>query len=277
MYNLQVRTFLIILLSIAMCSGAIAQRQVKGDAPPPPTNKKGIIYKKEWTIGAKISSNGWGVNGDFGKILNIRKTRMFYFEFGDIIHPKEKKQSAELNLLSTGISNPRDFYFGKQNDFFLLRAAFGYKQTIAEKANKSGVRLSVVYMGGISLGFLKPYYLELAYFVQNPADSTFQLISRSEKYNDDPENGNADKFMNWYEILGASPYGKGFNEIEPVPGGYLKVGLDFEWGTRDGFITSLEAGVTMDAYYKRVPIMINARNNFVFFGAYLGLHIGRRS
>lgn len=267
--------FLISVLTIlslaAMAQGA---PQVK---KPGQEESKGILYNKEFSFGARLASNGWGIFAETGKIINIYRTRVFQFEVADIRHPKEKKQSAEILPLAGGISSPRDFYFGKQNEFFVLRAGFGYKRNIAEKAQKSGVKLALVYVGGVSLGILKPYYLELAHFEPVPGDTnTYQLTAVSERYEDNPETGNADRFLNWWEILGASPYGKGFNKMGVVPGVYGKFALNFEWGARDNFITALEAGVMADIYYKRVPIMIKAENKPFFFAAYISVQVGRR-
>lgn len=273
-----VRTTFSILCLCLFTTGLMAQYQVKQEGEPAPgtTQKKGIVYNKEFSFGANLASNGWGVWGETGKILNIYRTRVFQFEFSDIRHPKEKRQSAELNILNSTVSSPRDFYFGKQNEFFVLRAGFGYKRNIAEKARKNGVKLSILYVGGVSIGVLKPYYLELAYFVENPADSSFVVETRTERYEDNPETGNADKFLNWREILGAAPFAKGFNELSIVPGVYGKVALNFEWGARDNFITALEAGIKADIYYKRVPIMIIDDNRPFFFAAYVSFQVGKR-
>lgn len=270
-------SYLILLCSLLSLTGMAQDRVVVKDGETPETEKKGIIYNKEFTIGGKLTTNGWGVSAETGKILNIYKTRLFQFELADIRHPKEKKQSAELNILSNTISSPRDFFFGKQNEFFVLRAGFGYKRNIAEKARKNGVRLSLIYVGGVSLGFNKPYYLELAYFTRDPIDTTLvNLVSRTEKYDADPEDGNADVFLNWRNILGAAPFSKGFAEIEVIPGIYGKFALNFEWGKKESFITALEAGIMADIYYKKVPIMVTDDNKPFFMSAYISFQVGRR-
>ncbi len=267
---MRIFTFFLLLVLLSTTTTYAQQRKVKKQI-----EKKGIIYNKEMTFGGKIASNGWGFYMNTGKIINIHKTRLWMIEFSDIRHPKEKKQSADFNLAISGFDSPRDFYYGKQNEFFTLRAAFGYKKNIAEKAKKNGVNLALVYMGGISLGFLKPYYLDLAYITQ-VNDSTFIVEAKSERYNDDPENGNAQKFLNWYEIIGASRYSKGFKQLQPVPGAFIKLGLNFEWGSRDAFITAMEVGVAADIYYKNIPIMINQPQRPFFMNAYLSFELGRR-
>lgn len=265
------RLSIFLLLLVFSTTGTYAQqRKVKKEIA-----KKGIIYNKEMTFGAKLLSNGWGLYMNHGKIININKTRLWTVEIADIKHPKEKKQAADFNLAISGFDSPRDFFYGKQNEFFTIRAGFGYKKNLAEKAKKKGVNLALTYMGGISLGFLKPYYLDLAYITQIN-DSTFIVEAKSERYNDNPENGNAQKFLNWYEIIGASKFGKGLSQIQPVPGAFLKLGLNFEWGARDAFITAMEAGVSADVYYRNIPVMINQPQRPFFVAAYLSFEIGKR-
>ncbi len=259
------------LLLVSLSPAAFAQqRKIKKEI-----EKKGIIYRSEVTFGAKLLSNGWGLYMNKGKILNIYKTRLWFVEIADIKHPKEKKQAADFNLALSGYDSPRDFYYGKQNEFFTLRAAFGYKKNIAEKARKNGVNVAFTYMGGVSLGFLKPYYLQLAY-INFINDSTLTLEVRDEKYNPSLENGNAQTFLSWYNIIGAGKYGKGFKEIRPVPGAFVKLGMNFEWGARDGFITALEAGVAADVYYRNIPIMINQPQRPFFLAAYISFELGKR-
>jgi len=242
--------------------------------------KKGLIYKREFTIGGKITSNGWGITANVGKILNIHNTRIFEFEFDGIKDPRQEKQSAANSYvgsyLATILGTPKDFYYGMQNQFFTLRAGYGYKYNIAEKAEKSGVALDFVYVGGVTLGLLKPYYLQLEYLTQIDSND-YSVQVQSERYNPNPTTGNAQTFLDWNSIFGASGFGKGLNEIQPLPGIYGKAALNFEWGAKDNFITALEAGVALDLYYKKVPIMIDQTNHFMFWNVFLAFQLGKRS
>src|SRR5687768_13457667 len=98
-----------------LCVPAVAQSPQGPVASDTPV-KKGIVYNKQFTFGAKLASNGWAVTFNTGKIKSIYTTRIFEFELADIRHPKEKKQPAEFNLYGQLLGNPKDFYFGKQND-----------------------------------------------------------------------------------------------------------------------------------------------------------------
>ncbi len=47
---------------------------------------KGLIYNKEFSIGGKLSTSGWGIFGDYTRRLNMDKKRVFYFELAFMKH-----------------------------------------------------------------------------------------------------------------------------------------------------------------------------------------------
>lgn len=233
---------------------------------------KGIIYHNEWSIGGKLLSNGWEIFGERSKIQNIHRTRVIQFGFSEIKHWKERKQPAEYTFFGTNLDSPKNFYYGKQNLFFILRAGYGYRKNIADKAEKNGVRFSITYLGGISLGLLKPYYLNLAYpWEDNDPDYQTYIIV-SQKYSEK----NRDVFLDWNRIAGASGFKYGLTEIKPLPGIYGKFGFNFDWAGKEEVVKMLEAGIQADLYYKKVPIMVTDDNKFIFIAAYVSFQFGKR-
>jgi hypothetical protein len=234
--------------------------------------KKGIIYNKEVSFGGYMATNGWGLMVEKGKILSIKKTRLLYWSFGGLRDMRMRKQNADLGFFGNVIDSPKDYFFGKQNSFYTLRFGLGQKKVLGNKAEKNGVRVSLSYTAGLSLGFLKPYYLDLAYLVDD-SDPRFQTyIVVSQKYSE----RNKDKFLDWYSIAGASGFRYGLKEIEPVPGGFGKMGLNFDWGKSEDFQMALEAGIMADVYYKKIPIMVSETNKPFFFSAYVNFQFGKR-
>lgn len=234
--------------------------------------KKGIIYNREISGGLYLATNGWGFFIERGKILSIKQTRLLYFGFGELRDLRMRKQKAEYGFFGNAINNesPKDFYFGKQNNFYTVRVAMGSMRTLADKAEKNGVRVSLSYMGGISLGLLKPYYLNIAYQIESNDPRYDQYEVRSQKYSDDKE-----KFTDWFSIAGASEFRYGLDEIQPIPGLFLKSGLRFDWARSEEYVVALEAGAMADVYYRQVPIMI-IDNKPYFLGAYLSFQFGKR-
>ncbi|MFN8287797.1 MAG: hypothetical protein U0V74_13655 [Chitinophagales bacterium] len=234
--------------------GAFAQKQVKVYDP------KDYMYKHEASGGLRLLTSGFGMYLEYGWIKDIHKTRLIQLEYQYFIDYRQKKQNAQL-------PNGRDFAFGLQNRFHAIRFSYGMKKVIADKAARNGVCLSFSVFGGASLGLLKPYYLNLI----QPTDGGVMEI-KPERYSE----ANASRFLSLDSIAEAAPIRYGLNQIEPIPGVHGKFSLDFDWGKKDEFVKSLEAGVMLDLYYKRIPIMVNNSNRFYKIGLYLAFHFGKR-
>jgi hypothetical protein len=261
-----VKKTLSILLLLAVSAYTFAQ-QAKAKKE---IEKKGIIYNKEVSFGGYMASNGWGLFVERGKIQSIKKTRLMHWSFGELRDYSLRKQKAELGI-GGRFSNysPKDYFYGRQNNFYALRFALGQKRVLGNKAEKNGVRVSFSYMAGVSLGILKPYYLDLAYIVDRVDNTEFYEVISS-KYSDDEE-----KFLDWQSIAGASGFRFGLKEIKPVPGGFAKTGLNFDWSKTEDFQMAMEVGIMADVYYKRVPIMVSDNKPF-FLGAYIQFQFGKR-
>lgn len=263
---------LFILLLLAFALSTFAQQEDEKKRVRKPVEKKGIIYNNELSGGIRLLTNGWGVFMERSKILNIRRTRVLQWGFSEVRDYKQRKQSPAVAFVtSNGVDvDQKDFFFGKQNNFYTFRFGYGYRHIIADKAEKNGVRVSISYIGGLTVGVLKPYYLELAYPV---GDNQFDLFVQP--YIEGPE-GNEEVFLDIFSINSAAGFRYGFRELEPVPGGYGKLGLTFDWAGKEEFIKALEAGVMVDVYYKNIKLMVNQDNRPFFLAAYLSFQFGKR-
>jgi len=238
-------------------------------------DNQGIIYSKETTVDLKLHTFGFAFGLNFGTIRTYYLTRYINIEFGELRHPKEFRQSFDLPITSGRIS--RSFVFGKQNNFFVLRGGVGAKRYLSEKASRKGVAIALSYSGGIALGLLKPYYLDLRRFPDPPAPGG-QVVISSEKFSEE----NRSDFLDINKIIGSSGFGRGLGEIGIRPGGHAKFGIQFDWGAFDQFAKALELGVMLDAFFGKVPIMVedptvdNVENRFLFVNFYLSLQLGKR-
>lgn len=232
-----------------------------------------IAYDREFSGGASLKTNGFNIFFETGKVLDAKNTRIFQYGFAHVRHPKEVKQKP-VDFFQIGglLDNRKDYYFGKQNSFFSFRFAYGRKKMIAGKAQKGGVKVSVKYLGGISLGLLKPYYLEFIDSIYRTNDQTVFLLT-DDKYR---EGENGDKFLNNRAITSASGFSFGLGEMEPIPGIYGKTAINFDWAAKNEFVTALEAGIEGQLYYKDIPIMINVNQKPYFLSAYISFQFGKR-
>jgi len=246
--------FFLLLLVLFTSISLFSQRKQKTVDP------RDFQYKHEASGGVRIQTNGFTIFGEYGWIKDIKRTRLLQLEYTYFIDYRQKKQKTQL-------PGGRDYVFGVQNRFHTIRVAYGFKRVIADKAARNGVCVSATFFGGVSLGLLKPYYLNL---VQPTTDGT--LIVRPERYTAENES----RFLSKDSIVDASPIRYGLNQIQPVAGAHLKAGIDFDWGSKDQFVKALQAGVMIDVYYKRLPLMVNNTNRFYQAAFYLSFQFGKR-
>ncbi|MEZ4990726.1 MAG: hypothetical protein R2824_09950 [Saprospiraceae bacterium] len=235
-------------------------------------DQTGIIYNRELTIDLKFHTHGFALGTQIGQINTYYLTRFLNFEIGELKHIKEYRQS-DFQTASMGKVS-RAFIFGKQNSFFVLRGGVGEKRYFSEKAKRKGLAIGMSYEAGPSLGILKPYYLELIRTAE-PGSGDYRIVS--EKYTSE----NANDFTNLGLIYGASGFAKGLDEVSIMPGGHAKMALHFDWGAFDEFVKALEAGVMVDLYFKKVPIMVETatgdiENSPLFVNLYINLQLGKR-
>lgn len=228
-----------------------------------------MVFKHEWSLGARIHTNGFSAFFERVWIKNIWKRNVLQTNFFYYKSFKDRKTKTEY----TQYPGSRPYFYGKQNNFWSVNILYGQKKVIAEKAEKSGVRLCFVYMGGVSLGILKPYGLKIVeqedFTKQPPPTSVYFYDENNPKVFLEPKNADT-------EIFGAAGIGQGFNKIKPVAGGHLKLGLNFDWASRESFIKSLEVGTQLDIYYKKLPVYITNRNKPYILNLYLGIQLGKR-
>lgn len=267
------KKFIYTLLFGCLCSSLLFAQSDQANRQFSPESK-GIVYNKEFTVDFRLHTNGFALGANIGTLNTYYKTRYYHFEIGEIHHPKEYRQSFDLSFPNTPTTS-RSFIYGKQNNFFVLRAGIGEKRYFSEKARKRGVAVGMSYEIGPSLGILKPYYLQLLYF---PEDLERQAELRSRKYTEET----AADFLNIDRIYGAAGFAEGFSELSLTPGAQGKLAVHFDWGAFDEFVKAVEAGIMVDFYFKKIPLMVEdpaiggVENRPFFVNLFLNFQLGKR-
>ena len=226
----------------------------------------GIVYNQEFALGIRMHTNGFAVGTTFGKLKTYYLTKYLHFEIGELKHEKEFRQSFDTPTPINGHIS-RAFKYGKQNNLYVVRGSMGAKRYFSEKAKHKGVAFGISYEGGATLGLLKPYYLEL-----RAGDGRVSVPTRFSEEN-------ADRFLDIYSIQGASGWTKGFSKLSVLPGAHGKFAVHFDWGAYDEYLKSVEAGLMVDFFAKKAPIMVerdNVENNQLFLNLFLHLQFGKR-
>jgi len=241
----------------------IAERKEKINQLIKQEEEGALIYQKQSAFGIKLNTDGYGFFYEHGKYKTITKTNLWWMELGERKDNKQEKQSQNLTNGSFVFSGT-PYVYGKQNNFYYFKLGFGRQYLIGGKGNKNGVALSAIYGAGLSLGMLKPYYLQ----IQDPVTGKATDI----KYN----NTNDTLFLDYNIIYGASSFGKGFNEIDFIPGGQIRAALRFDYGRYNEVLSAIEVGVNFEYYSKKMPIMVWGDPHHGFFNAYISIEFGKR-
>ena len=221
--------------------------------------EEGVLsFHKQSVFGFMLRTNGYGAFYELGKMKSPRKSNIYSFEISEIKHSKEEKSSSGAFFFG----NP--YIYGKINNFYQAKLGFGQQYIFGQKGNKNGVAVTGIYQGGLSLGLLRPYYLEVT-DVNNNQNRTIKFT---------PEDSAL--FVDNSVILGGAGFGKGWGEMKMNPGAYAKVALRFDYGRFNEMVSALEIGLSVDAYSKKVPLMLFNEDKQFFLQGHIAILFGRR-
>ena len=223
-----------------------------------------LIYQKQNLFGIKLYSDGWAALYEKGYMKTVNKTNLFSIEFGERKDHKEEKVSK---FISGTPFLGNSLVYGKQNNFYFLKLGIGQNYLLGGKGNRNGVAVSAVYNGGVSVGMLKPYYLD----VIDPLNQN-QLTIR---YMGD-KSRNDSLFVDPQAITGGASVFKGFDKMTVKPGLFLKGAVRFDYGRYNELISAVEIGFNTEYYFSDMPIMINNEARKLFSNVFIALEFGKR-
>lgn len=264
------RKIIIICIAIAAALPVVAQKtkQEKKDERRQRINalikqeEEGVIaYRKHSVFGFKLTSDGYGGFYEFGKAQSVRKSLLFQLDFAERKHPKEEKQTNPFVPASP-------FIFGKINYFYPLKLGVQQQYLLGNKTNKNGVSVTANFGGGISLGFLRPYYLE----INDTANGNRKQI----RY-DSPDSSIFTSNSKLTELsVSSAGFGKGWGNMKVTPGLYAKAAIRFDYGRYNEAISAIEVGGTVEYYSKDIPQLIFIDQKKLFFNVYVAILFGKR-
>ena len=132
-----------------------------------------------------------------------------------------------------------------------------------QKAPQQGVEIKAVFAAGPTIGVVAPYYIE-----RSVDGSGLQTVK--EQY--DPNNPD----HVYGKILGNGGFFYGLGESKIQMGGNLKAALNFETGVLKSQVTGFEVGFLLDAYTKKVIMVLTAKNYAIYPTIFLTLFYGSR-
>ena len=211
---------------------------------------KNLFIQDEISLGAKISTNGWGMDFRNGYFINMKQKKLYEIGFNTIHHPKEYK-------LSSLYYPTKSFVYGKLNDCYDIKGGYGRQILLFDKKEPGSVAIRIFFFGGVDLAFLKPIYYSV--IINNTGDT------QEMKYNSG---------MQPALITEKASFSKGFNEISFDPGVYVKLGTSFEHSKEVNVIRSLELGIESYFFLDKLNIMGDVNNPRLIVSMFISYRIG---
>lgn len=260
------KKLLFILAVLTFSTGVMAQRKEDAKRDKKEEKRKridalikqeeeGVIaYKKQTAYGVKLISDGYGFFYEVGRAKSVKKSMLFQFEISERKNPKEEKQSNPLSPSSPLI-------YGKLNYFYPIKLGVQQQMLLGNKSNKNGVSVTGNLGGGLIVGLLRAYEVE----VDKAGTQTFVRY-------DSPDSL---LFVNG-PYYGGPNFGTGWKHLKVTPGIYVKPAVRFDYGKLNELVSAIEVGVSAEFYAKKIPQMLYNKQKQFFFSAYFALMFGKR-
>ena len=260
------KKLLFILAVLTFSTGVIAQRKEDAKRDKKEEKRKridalikqeeeGVIaYKKQTAYGVKLISDGYGFFYEVGRAKSVKKSMLYQFEISERKNPKEEKQSNPL-------SPSAPLIYGKLNYFYPIKLGVQQQMLLGNKSNKNGVSVTGNLGGGLIVGLLRAYEVE----VDKAGEQTFVRY-------DSPDS----LLFVTGPYYGGPNFSTGWKNLKVTPGVYIKPAVRFDYGKLNELVSAIEVGVSAEFYAKKIPQMLYNKQKQFFFSAYFALMFGKR-
>lgn len=217
-----------------------------------------LIFNKHSIFGIRLATNGYGISYEKGKFKTPRRAVLYEFELNEIHDPKEHHISATSDGVNFSSVVPY-----KLNNLYEFKMAIGQQHLLGGKGNRNGVAVTYLYAGGVTLGLLKPYLLD----VQNQLTGATSQKTFAQLANDTATND---------YITGSSGFTAGWGMLSVKPAINAKQAMRFDYGRLNQTITAIECGLTEEYYFSKIPIVYMVKEHQFFFNAFVSINFGSR-
>ena len=242
--------FVVLLISAVFITEGVCQDSSS-------TNFGKNIYRKSWNLGFKVHTTGIGGEFRQERFVTATQKNFWNIDISNIKHVKEQKSFNQGQ-------DESNIVYGKLNSFYQIRAGIGQQKVMFKKLVIRGVQISSVYNLALTVGWLKPVFVEVQVgdLNENPTPSTEQYDPYSHSYE---------------RISGKGPWRSGLGSSTIVPGASAKFALNFEFSPEEDEIKAIEAGIILDGFIDPIPQMAFNRQYNVFFNVYISFLFGRKT
>lgn len=246
----------VFLLNLVSPSNGCAQ-ETTGDQAVYRDGQVQVPLTDELQGGLIFHTQGAGLTIRRGVYKNAFQIKWWGTDLVMFRHPKEVRTQNPI------YENGRPYIYGKQNTLQLFRIWRGGQKLSTEKLRKDAVRFGQVWKYGLSLGVLKPVYLEIGY-----PDIPYDYVA-TERY--DPTAHFSDN------IYGQASWTYGLDELDIVPGFHASYALDFEYGTVRHVQKTMTVGAAVDVFLESPEIFAAKfeQNTPLFVTLFATFELGR--
>ncbi|HXB09081.1 MAG TPA: hypothetical protein VNW04_18270 [Puia sp.] len=217
-----------------------------------------LIFNKHSIFGVRLATDGYGLNYEKGKFKSPTRTLLFQFELNEKKDPKEHHISATSDGINFSSVVPY-----KLNNLYEFKMAIGQEQLIGGKGNRNGVSVTALYSGGVTVGLLKPYFLD----IQNQITGATTRKTYAQMATDTTEGD---------LITGASGFTVGWGNLSVKPGVNARQAMRFDYGRLNQTVAAVEVGLTEEYYFSKIPLVYLVKQHQFFFNAYVAILFGSR-
>ena len=223
-----------------------------------------LIFNKQSVFGIRLNTDGLGLMYEKAYMKTPKLANFFSIEVNEKRHTKEQKKSLQIPAGGfTFFGTP--YVYGKRNSFYQVKLSYGQQRMIGGKTNKNGVAIYSIYGGGLAVGLERPYYVRVV-------DNGGPDGTRDIKYSA----ADSAAFLEPGNIIAGTGLRKGWGEMKVVPGVHAKAALRFDYGRFNETVAAIEIGLNIEAYSRKVEIMLLNPSQQVFFNGYISLLFGKR-
>jgi hypothetical protein len=217
-----------------------------------------LIFNKHSIFGIRLATDGYGISYEKGKFKTPSRTLLYEFELNEKHDPKEHHISATSDGINFSSVVPY-----KLNNLYEFKMAIGQQYLIGGKGNKNGVAVTALYAGGVTVGLLKPYYLDIENQITGAtSEKTYAQMA-------------VDTVQGDY-ITGAAGFFSGWDALQIKPAVNAKQAMRFDYGRMNQTITAIEVGLTEEYYFSKIPLVYEVPQHTFFFNAYVSILFGSR-
>ena len=217
--------------------------------------------QREAAISGGITANSTG----FGLVFNhLNEANRNGISVRDIkVELTNLYNQKEIFIMNNRIPSVNAYKFGKVNHALVWRGSWGMRKVVAVRQERKAMGMNVFTRTGPSLAYYFPIYI---YRYPESATSPYDSIV-AERYNPD---------VHPQEIIaGKAPFTRGLFQGGIVPGWHIEAGFDFLWGNYQSDHKQLTAGVRLEMFSKKVPLLHRSEwNRSLYTSFYITFALG---